>query len=131
MRTLISGRRISLSQLTAARFVDLSEAVLMGPAPGVSPRLAHTRTAPHFVDAIVEKYPKLRGGVITTTLDLDRQRYAEKVLEVQLAKLAPRQVRHGAIVILDTKTGDVRAMVGSRNYSAPGDGQINGTMEYR
>ena len=93
--------------------------------------MAAERTAPHFVDAILEKYPKLRGGVITTTLDLDLQRYAEKVLEVQLAKLAPRQVRHGAIVILDTKTGAVRAMVGSRNYSAPGDGQINGTMEYR
>ncbi len=123
--------RRSFVQLSRAKFIDPSQAAHIETVPRLSRRMAAERTAPHFVDAILEKYPKLRGGVITTALDLDLQRYAEKVLEVQLAKLAPRQVRHGAIVILDTKTGAVRAMVGSRNYSAPGDGQINGTMEYR
>jgi len=121
----------TLRQLAAAKFVHPSQVARLGLTPRVLPPLVNPRKAPHFVDAIVEKYPQLRSGVTVTTLDLDLQRIAEKFLEVQLANLAPRQVRHGAVVILDTNTGAVRAMVGSRDYSTPGDGQINGTMEYR
>jgi penicillin-binding protein 1C len=87
--------------------------------------------APHFVDAVLRQHPKLRGGIVETTLDLELQRHAEKALELHLGKLAPRGVSHGAIVILDTRNGAVRAMVGSRDYLAAGDGQINGAMIHR
>jgi penicillin-binding protein 1C len=89
------------------------------------------RLAPHFVDTIRKTPTQFRGGVVRTTLDLDLQHFAEKTLQVHLARLASRHVNEGAIVILDTRTGAVCAMVGSHDYAAPRSGQINGTTSHR
>jgi penicillin-binding protein 1C len=123
--------RRSVTQLTRSQFLGRRESGLISVVPRVSERLGEERSAPHFVDAVLERYPKLHGGVVATTLDIELHRIAEKELELQLAKLASRRVRHGAVVILDTDTGAVRAMVGSRDYCDTQDGQINGAAIYR
>jgi penicillin-binding protein 1C len=99
--------------------------------PPLAPENRPKRLAPHFVDLVVKQNPRLGGGVVTTTLDLEMQRYAEQVLELHLSRLASRRVSQGALVIIDVKTGDVCAMVGSRNYHNAQDGKINGCTEYR
>ena len=82
--------------------------------------------APHFSihvkNLLEEKYgPQLvqQGGLrVTTTLDLNLQNMAQKVVRDQVASEKNLQVSNGAAMIENTKTGEVLAWVGSKNYFA-------------
>jgi penicillin-binding protein 1C len=85
------------------------------------------RRAPHFVDWIVRELPaevRASGGTVRTTLDLRLQQRMEEVVAEHVAGLAHRNLDQAGLVILDTTTAEVRAMVGSASYGGPG-GQIN------
>lgn len=68
-----------------------------------------------------------RGGLrVETTLDLRLQRMAAQVLRAHLEKLKDKNVHNGAVVILDPRTGEILAMVGSPDYNdVEHGGQIN------
>lgn len=91
------------------------------------------REAIHFAlmvrDELVNKYGEeaiARSGFkVTTTLDLNYQRYAQGVVQNQVAALVRNGVTNGAAVVMDPKTGEVLALVGSRDWSYPGFGQVN------
>ncbi len=98
-------------------------------------------TAPHFVlyvkQILSEKYGEKtveQGGLkIYTTLDLYKQKIAEEVLS---AKAEANEKKYGAtnaaLVSLDPKTGQVLAMVGSRDYFNDAiDGQVNVALQPR
>lgn len=82
--------------------------------------------APHFV-AYVEEFLKDKlgdktvsaGGLrVTTTLDLKLQDQAQKIVKEEVDKVKNLKVSNGAAVVLDPKTGEILAMVGSKDYSA-------------
>lgn len=91
--------------------------------------------APHFVmyikEALAEKYGEKmveQGGLkIYTTLDLYKQKIAEEVTKDISGKNEKNyQAKNAALVSLDPKTGQVLAMVGSRDYFDDAiDGQVN------
>lgn len=89
--------------------------------------------APHFAlmvrDELVKKYGEealaASGFQVRTTLDLDWQVYAEKVVAEQVARLAVDNVSNGAAVVLDPKTGEIRAMVGSKDWNNKDFGKFN------
>lgn len=96
--------------------------------------------APHFVmyvrQQLVDKYGEEaveQGGLeVTTTLDYAIQKMAEEVVAKQVAKAAHLKVGNGAAVVLDPKTGEVLAMVGSKDYfNNKEDGQVNVTTSLR
>lgn len=80
--------------------------------------------APHFVlyvkEKLIEKFDdKLveQGGLrVTTTLDYKLQEEAQKILKEEIGKLTSAKVGNGAAVVLDPKTGQILAMVGSKDY---------------
>lgn len=80
-------------------------------------------------DELIKKYGEQEvansGFKVITTLDLKTQRYAEKVVQNQVASLAPDNVSNGAAVVMDPKTGEILALVGSRDWHYPGFGQVN------
>ncbi len=92
-------------------------------------------TAPHFVLAVREyldqKYGEdfvLRSGLrVTTTLDTELQDAAEKAVEAGAARNTELyQGTNAALVSQDASTGQVLAMVGSRNFFDKDiDGQFN------
>ena len=93
-----------------------------------------TMKAPHFVfwikDLLAEKYGQEvvdAGGLkITTTLDLDLQEQAEKVVSEEVDKAVNLGISNGASLVLDPTNGQVLAMVGSRGYfSDKTDGNYN------
>ncbi len=103
--------------------------------------------APHFV-SWVESRLELRFGAerlhaggmhIVTTLDLDLQRAAERILASRVAELARRepgkpdhQAGSAALVALEPETGALRAMVGSADYFDPEiDGAVNVALALR
>jgi 1A family penicillin-binding protein len=93
-----------------------------------------TMQAPHFVfwikELLAEKYGEevIEGGglKITTTLDLDLQKKAEEIVAEEIDKDKEKGISNGAALVLDPTTGQVLAMVGSRDYwSTETDGNFN------
>jgi len=96
--------------------------------------------APHFVQyvqkVLEEKYGEdvvTRGGLkVTTTLDLKLQEKAQDIVKEEIAKVEKLNITNGAAVVLDPETGEILAMVGSKNFSDPNyDGQVNVTLSLR
>lgn len=95
--------------------------------------------APHFVmyvrSLLAQKYGErtvAEGGLkVTTTLDLGMQEMAENVVAQQIADLSKLNVGNGAAMITDAKTGDILAMVGSKDYFSPDGGNYNATLALR
>jgi len=97
-------------------------------------------SAPHFVfytkEKLVERYgQKLidQGGLkVTTTLDLAIQEMAQETVASEVAKLKKAHVTNGAVLVTNPKTGEILAMVGSKNYFAEDiDGKYNVTTALR
>jgi penicillin-binding protein 1C len=87
--------------------------------------------APHFVDLALRELPANLSSSRATTLDLDLNRFVEDAVRDQLTKLREKNVHDGAVVVLDNRSGDVLALVGSGNYFATGTGQVNGALARR
>lgn len=96
--------------------------------------------APHFVmyvrDQLVEKYGLRKveqGGLrVTTTLDLELQEDAQASVAAELKKIARLKISNGAALVTNPQTGEILAMVGSRNYfDKEIDGKVNVTTRPR
>ena len=97
--------------------------------------------APHFVmyvkEMLGEKYGEKmieqEGLKIYTTLDLYKQKIAEEVIAAQAEKNEKNyEATNAALISLDPKTGQILAMVGSRDYfNDEIDGQVNVTTSPR
>ena len=96
--------------------------------------------AAHFVayvrEYLAEKYGESiasRGGLkVITTLDLDTQQTAEKIVKVNIDELKYLRVSNGAALVTKPKTGEILAMVGSKDYFDPTiDGNVNVTTAER
>ncbi|MDP4010014.1 MAG: transglycosylase domain-containing protein [Candidatus Shapirobacteria bacterium] len=96
--------------------------------------------APHFVfyvkEQLIDKYGLKavnEGGLkIQTTLDLDLQDFAQTAVASEVAKLKKSNVTNGAVLITKPKTGEILAMVGSKDYFADDiDGKYNVTTAFR
>ena len=89
--------------------------------------------APHFVmyvkQKLVERYGEKQveqGGLrITTTLDWNLQEFAENTVATEVAKLADLNVTNGATLVTHPATGEILAMVGSKDYFASESGSFN------
>ena len=69
---------------------------------------------------------------IHTTIDHRYQYIAERILRDRLRPLQGQGVSTGAVVVLDTKTHEVLAMVGSHDFfDKTSAGQVNGTLALR
>jgi len=80
--------------------------------------------APHFVFYVKDELIKMfgedvveSGGLqVTTSLDIDKQEESEKIMTKVLETESRYGVGNAAMVVMDTKTGEVLTMIGSKNY---------------
>lgn len=96
--------------------------------------------APHFVFYAIEKMEEKygrelleKGGFrIITTLDYDLQKFAEQSVQEGAVRNLSRGATNAALAAIDPKSGQILAMVGSRNYFDESiDGQVNVTIQPR
>ncbi|HKS03722.1 MAG TPA: penicillin-binding protein 1C [Chthoniobacterales bacterium] len=86
--------------------------------------------APHFVQEVLETSDG-RNQIITT-LDLQKQRAIERRVTDYIANGRNRGIQNGAVFLIDTRTMDVLAHVGSADFhKADIDGQVDGTRSPR
>src|SRR3989344_4697419 len=95
--------------------------------------------APHFalmvIDQLKEKYGEeaiIRLGIrVRTTLNLEWQKKAVDIVSKHVESLKRNKATNGAAVVLDPKTGEIRAMVGSKDWFDDKYGKVNITTSSR
>ncbi|MFH1146071.1 MAG: PBP1A family penicillin-binding protein [bacterium] len=96
--------------------------------------------APHFVfyvkELLVDRYGEERlktgGFKVITSLDMDKQALAEKVITEQTESNKKYNANNASLVAIDAPTGQLLAMVGSRDYFNEAiDGNVNVALRPR
>ncbi|PYM01416.1 MAG: penicillin-binding protein 1C [Verrucomicrobia bacterium] len=86
--------------------------------------------APHFVQQVLETNKANRE--IVTTLDLARQRLIERRVSDYVAATRTRGIENAAVLLVDTRTLDVLAQIGSADFRDKEiNGQVDGTRSSR
>lgn len=89
--------------------------------------------APHFVFYVKDYLNKLgfdnverRGLSVISSLDMEIQQKAEKIVKEEVEKNKGLRISNGAALVLDARSGEILAMVGSKDYFAKDiDGKFN------
>ncbi len=89
--------------------------------------------APHFTEMVLEelykKYGeekvKRSGYQVTTSLDLKLQKQANEAVAANLSHIQAYGGSNASAVVVDPKTGEIRALVGSVDYSNEKFGMVN------
>lgn len=129
-----------LSRMVEDRYITREEAntALAMPIHIRQPRVG--LRAPHFVmyvkSLLEERYGTRlvdRGGLrVKTSLDLPLQEKIQEIVSSHIEKLRSLNVGNGASLVTNPKTGEILAMVGSRDYfDTSRDGNVNVTTALR
>lgn len=138
---LIARQQYVLDLMVSQNMISQDEAEAAKQAKLVFKDPSDNITAPHFVmhvkEILAEKYGEKtieQGGLkIYTTLDTYKQDIAEEVVKKKALENEKKfRASNAALVSIDPKTGQVLAMVGSRDYFDKAiDGQVNVALQPR
>lgn len=129
-----------LQQMVESKYITWQQAEEAASQKLVFAPQATDIKAPHFVMYVKEQLEKKYGAsaveqgglTVITTLDWDLQQEAQKIVTDQIAKIAYLHIGNGAALVTQPKTGEILAMVGSKNYfDIEGDGNVNVTLALR
>ena len=83
---------------------------------------------PHYVQFLTSHYPDDFMGKtdIKLSASLELQKFTENILTTAVKKYTSNRITNGAIIILDTKTAEILAWVGSSGFNDANQGQIDG-----
>lgn len=132
------GRNVR--RLAALGVLSPSQAVRLAEAPPHPGHFLPARRAGHFTDLLAARLksptpasPPPPADTLRTTLDPDLQRVAEAFTRRHLEELrrAGDPDPQAAVVIVENRSGAVRALVGSGDYGNPRQGQVNGAARSR
>jgi penicillin-binding protein 1C len=90
----------------------------------LQPRQLGILAAPHFLFWLAEQR-STHPASIRTTLDRPLQQFVEAQVQQVIQALAPHNVHHASALVLDNRSGDVLAYVGSPSYFADRQGGRN------
>ncbi|HZF53523.1 MAG TPA: penicillin-binding protein 1C [Polyangiaceae bacterium] len=83
-------------------------------------RPARPMFAPHFIEALRREGDLGSSGedrgVVRTTIDLDLQRDVEGLVRTHLAAIEGRNASNAAVIVVDNRSGDLLAYVGSADF---------------
>ncbi|MFZ1458912.1 MAG: PBP1A family penicillin-binding protein [Candidatus Saccharimonadales bacterium] len=124
LRRMVEDKKISEADKAAALAVVLSYA---------PPKQSAVGNAPHFVEMVIAELENKYGDEaversgyrVRTTLNLAWQKTAEKNVADQTAINARSGGRNAALVAIDPKNGEIRALVGSADYNNDQWGKFN------
>ncbi len=143
-RDLLKGRQeYALDQMRALGFINEQQAT-DAKSVDIFSTLNQSKeniNAPHFVFYILDQieetygkdYLKENGLTIITTLDWEKQQLAEKIVkEHALTNTKAYNAENAALVAIDSHTGEILTMVGSRDYFDKDiDGNVNVALAKR
>lgn len=91
----------------------------------------NTFRAPHFCGLVADRYTGYEGE-LKTVLDMQIQARVEYIIANHISKLSIANVNNASAVVIDNKTGEVLALVGSADFfDEQHHGQVNGAVALR
>ncbi len=138
---LINRQQFVLAQMLSENYITQEQHDEALTEELVFDRQLENIQAPHFVlyvkELLVERYGERtveQGGLnVITSLDYEKQQAAETAVTNQAEKnLEDHEASNAALVSVDPKTGEVLAMVGSKDFfDTDIDGQVNVALRPR
>jgi 1A family penicillin-binding protein len=135
-KNLVLSNMYKLNMITKEEYEKAVEEVVV-----FEPRNLGSIKAAHFVMYIKEQLEKKYGSEklteggfrIISTIDYDLQKKGEEIVFDYVTKNQKRfNAENGSMVVIDPKTGQILAMIGSRNYfDTEIDGNYNIATAYR
>jgi 1A family penicillin-binding protein len=134
-KNVVLARMMQLGYITQQQYTAAKNEVVI-----FNPQQNSSIIAPHF-DFYIRQYLENKYGpdvinqglTVISTLDTDLQHSAEAIVsQYALANVKKFNASNAALVAIDPKTGQILAMVGSRNYfDKQIDGNFNATLALR
>lgn len=88
--------------------------------------------APHFCRMVFDRCGTGRQGELRTTLDYALQARTEHIVQNHLAKLKDGNVNNASVLVIDNRSQEVLALVGSSDFfDEQHQGQVNGVTSLR
>lgn len=139
---LLQGRRdYILDKMIEYGYLQAEEVQSAKQTPLKINKISAPIHAPHFIfyikELLTEKYGERmteQGGLkVITTLDFEKQKIAEEEITKAMENLEKKfGATNASLVALDTKTGQILAMVGSHDFfDEEHDGQVNVALQPR
>lgn len=126
-RTIDRWKQVLTAMVENGTAQDLIDRALSVP-PQVRDRVSEPE-AGHFSDWVLSF--NLAPGDIRTSLDRDLNSSLETLCQNHTDLLSDRGLSNAAAIVLDNQSGQVIAMVGSRNWKGEQDGAVNGALAPR
>lgn len=136
----LSRQRRVVEEMVAAKYISDKEGKKILEQKLIFEKRKQKIEAPHFVfyikNLLENKYGYVnmerQGLKIYTSLDLNIQKEAERVVKDEVDKVKKLKISNGAALVIGVKDGDILAMVGSKDYGAADiDGNVNVTISLR
>lgn len=123
-------REMVLKSMFANDYISQKQFAVSNSEPVEARHYSFPFAAPHFGIWAHKQHPS--EPVLQTALDPRLQEISEKMLRDRLSELSAYGVENGSVVILENKTGKIRALVGSNNFfDKDHAGQVNGALSKR
>ena len=128
LKQMVANKYITQAESDAADKDALKYAAITPPQAPHFALWIKEQLADKYGDKIVEQ-----GGLrVYTTLDLDIQNLAQQAVATEVGKLKKQSVGNGAAIVTRPGTGEILAMVGSKDYfSTDEDGKVNVILAQR
>lgn len=122
LRRMVEDEYLSQEEAGVAKDKELQFAQVSAPKAPHFALWVKEQLAEEYGDALVEQ-----GGLrVTTTLDLELQEFAQETVATEAAELKEYDVGNGAALVTRPGTGEILAMVGSKDFFAEDeDGKVN------
>ncbi len=117
-----------LATLEARGLISSAERTLAAEEPVAVRGVERVFRAPHYSAALLGRLAEDGVGIagpVRTTIDFPLQEALEAEVRHTRAVLKPSGVRHAALVVLDNRTGDILAWVGSPDFFESATGQVD------
>lgn len=127
-------RALALERLGAAGYATAADLARAAAEPLIPTDRAAPFLAPHFTTrllAVADAGQEQLAGVHRTALDLELERALEGEVRHTVDVLADRGVKQAAVVVLDNRTGELLAWVGSPDFWADTAGQVDMVISRR
>ncbi len=139
VQELLARKNLVLTRMAELGYITKTQLAVAEKTDLVFSRVKNLNLAPHFAIAVKEyleqqygeDYVRRAGLKVITTLDATLQESAEKAVAAGAARNTELyKGTNAAMVVADPKTGQILALVGSRNYfDKEIDGQFNVAMQ--
>jgi penicillin-binding protein 1C len=128
----LARQRNILKRMLAQKKISQEEfdRALIQPIQLVPPE-AHFK-APHVTEMVEAMHPATENGSVRTTIDFPLQYQVQWLMRGHLKKLTKKNVHNAAVIVIENRTGEIRALVGSADFfDIIHNGQVNGVTSLR